>query len=184
MEPALLVVFSRFDFLFDDNVNALIDTYCGLCGKQGPLRRTDCCNRPVCDDYHKYQVNTFSRVSCSRNHERYTICGNHKREHPKETCHWQECFKCLTGYSDLESYAGQGTSYCNFADDAWDDAPPFEPTHCAKCGKLVKLNGEDYTRVPDRKGSILCDPCGEIATAAGRAPGGGIYHRVKVNLSS
>jgi hypothetical protein len=49
---------------------------------------------------------------------------------------------------------------------------------------LVKLNGEDYTRVPDRKGSILCDPCGEIATAAGRAPGGGIYHRVKVNLSS
>jgi len=46
----------------------------------------------------------------------------------------------------------------------------------------VKLNSQDYTRVPEGRGSILCDPCGEIVTGAGRAPGGGIYQRVKINL--
>lgn len=31
------------------------DSYCGLCGKEnGPLRRTECCNRTVCDDYENY----------------------------------------------------------------------------------------------------------------------------------
>ena len=165
------------------NVDTSIGTYCGLCGKDGPLRLTKCCNRPVCDDYHKYKINTFSRVSCSRNHERYTVCGNHHREHHNETCKWQECHKCRQQFSDLESYVGQGTSYCNFAEDQWDNAPAFTPTHCAKCGTLVKLNSEDYTRVPDGRRSILCDPCGEIVTAEGRPPGGGIYQRVKVNLS-
>ena len=78
---------------------------------------------------------------------------------------------------------GVGMSYCNFAEDQRDNVPAFAPTHCARCGTMVKLNSEDNTKVPDGRRSILCDPCGEIVTAAGRVPGGGIYHKVKINLS-
>ena len=57
------------------------DTYCGLCGKQGgPLAKTECCGQTICDDYGNYVAFSYSRDSCRRNHDRYTLCMFHKNE--------------------------------------------------------------------------------------------------------
>jgi hypothetical protein len=136
-----------------------LGTYCGLCGQQGPLIVTKCCNRPVCDDHHKYKVFSYSRASCARNHERYTVCHYHMVEHPEETCHWRDCVKCRESFSEIESYVGLGTSSCNFAEDYWEDPPSFEPEHCSRCEGMIKLNSEGYSRLPDGRGSKLCQRC-------------------------
>jgi MYND finger len=130
-------------------------TYCGLCSKTGPLIRTECCDRPVCDDEHLYVPFTFGRVSCARNHSRYTVCHNHMVEHPQEMCHWQDCRKCRNEMG-LEAYVGQGTSNCNFPEDYWEDVPAFAPSRCTKCGMIVKINGGGYST--GRKG-IDCTDC-------------------------
>ena len=149
------------NFVFHGSSSNLVSlgTYCGLCGKQGPLILTDCCNRPVCDDQHMYKPFSYSRVSCARNHERYTVCHHHIVEHPEETCYWRDCGKCREDFADVESYVGQGTSHCNFADDYWDDPPSFEPGHCSRCGTMMKLNSEGYSILPDERGSKLCQRC-------------------------
>ena len=133
-----------------------IGTYCGLCGKQGELTRTKCCNRVICDDTHLYKPFTYSRVSCYRNHDRYTVCSSHATEHPQETCDWRECAKCTVYFAEVESYVGMGTSNCNFAEDNWDP-PTFELTHCSRCHRVIKLNAEGHTRLPT--GGFECERC-------------------------
>ena len=138
-------------------------TYCGLCGKQGRLTRTDCCNRRICDDHGLYRLFTYSRVSCARNHERYTVCSTHWREHPEETSNWRDCAKCREFYGDddLETYVGQSTSNCNFAEDEWKP-PEFEKTYCADCKRLIKMNCDGYSGGPKGK---RCEDCSQKAMA-------------------
>jgi hypothetical protein len=69
--------------------------------------------------------------------------------------HWRDCGECRATMG-VESYVGQGTSNCNFAEDYWEDVPAFEPTCCAKCGKMVKVNSEGYSTGP--KGTY-CENC-------------------------
>lgn len=135
----------------------MIDSYCGLCGAQEHLTRTGCCNRPICDDVHKYKPMSYSLVSCYRNHERYTVCAYHKKE-GHDGNDWRQCAACRTSFADtLELFAGQGTSHHNFADDKWK-APTFEPTCCWKCGRVIKLNSEGYTN-HTRCGVKECSDC-------------------------
>jgi hypothetical protein len=58
---------------------------CGLCGKTGKVYKTECCGNWICDDHDKYQLFSYARNSCARNHDRYTVCGAHfneGHEHP------------------------------------------------------------------------------------------------------
>ncbi len=80
------------------NIKPTSDTKCGLCGetnqkvfltKGKPLTKTSCCNNWVCDDQHTYSIGSFSRNSCHRNHDRYTICSFHFNE--KHSGKWQNC---------------------------------------------------------------------------------------------
>eukprot|EP01119_Soliformovum_irregulare_P024306 TRINITY_DN8686_c0_g1_i1.p1 TRINITY_DN8686_c0_g1~~TRINITY_DN8686_c0_g1_i1.p1 ORF type:complete len:190 (+),score=18.60 TRINITY_DN8686_c0_g1_i1:91-660(+) len=48
---------------------------CGLCGSEGKLTKTPCCNNWVCDDASDYVMFSYSRSHCSRSHDRYTLCG-------------------------------------------------------------------------------------------------------------
>ena len=74
---------------------------CGLCGKTKNLTRTECCGSWICDDEHTYQLFSYARNSCSRNHRRYTLCGYHFNEgHPGD---WKDCPKCRESF-ETEMY--------------------------------------------------------------------------------
>lgn len=146
------------------------DTYCGLCGKTGPLMRTECCNRTICDDSHLYRLHTFSNVSCARNHSRYTLCGSHSRERHDKAVNWRDCTKCTTVWDSPEMNAAQGTSSFNFIDDVWNP-PKFEPTKCQGCSALIKMNAEATSRLPGSSG-YLCHKCTSKKFGS-RMPGGG-----------
>ena len=134
----------------------VIYSYCGLCGKEGRLTRTRCCSRVVCDDADSYQMFTYARNSCYRNHDRYTVCSTHSTEHGG-VGKWQDCAKCKEHFNDIESYVGFGTSSFNFMEEKWEDPPAFETTSCSRCGKMIKLNSEPYIISPgDGK---LCQDC-------------------------
>lgn len=81
------------------------DTYCGLCGSTSNLTKTPCCNRSICNDTSAYQPGSFSSVSCSRNHARYTLCGFHHSE--RHGGKWQGCGKCVKRISSKEVLVGQ-----------------------------------------------------------------------------
>lgn len=73
-------------------------TYCGLCGAKGELRQTRCCGRTVCDDYESYRMFTYSRASCARNHDRYTLCCMHRNEaHDGD---WKTCKECADSHKE------------------------------------------------------------------------------------
>lgn len=79
------------------------DTYCGLCGKRGgPLAKTECCGETICDDYENYVMFSYSRDSCRRNHDRYTLCMFHKNE--CKSGDWKTCTKCPGKIRDKEKY--------------------------------------------------------------------------------
>ncbi|KAI5833544.1 hypothetical protein K523DRAFT_295627 [Schizophyllum commune Tattone D] len=134
------------------------DSYCGLCGKEnGPLRRTECCNRTICDDYENYTMFTFSANSCSRNHDRYTRCCYHFNEgHPGSDP--LQCSKCSTSH-DAEKEAWYMTNNYNFQEDILRAKPaPFAPKHCTECGKQVKQNAEAVSYGPS---GLQCGRCTE-----------------------
>ena len=86
---------------------------CGLCGKRSkPLRRTECCGRPICDDEGDYVMFSYARNSCSRNHRRYTLCGLHHGE--GHTGQWQSCRACREYCAELEMYVYYGMNEYNF----------------------------------------------------------------------
>ena len=113
---------------------------CGLCGKKGKLRKTECCGRWICDDYEKYELFSFARNSCSRNHDRYTLCGYHFAGGHEG--HWQDCRECRENF-ETEMYVWYGTNEYNF--EKLKNPPAFEPTHCAKCGKVINLGNDGFS---------------------------------------
>jgi SWIM/SEC-C metal-binding protein len=50
---------------------------CALCGSTTNLIRTECCGQWICDDEKNYELFSYARNSCHRNHRRYTLCGIH-----------------------------------------------------------------------------------------------------------
>ncbi|KAG8742062.1 hypothetical protein FRC10_002045 [Ceratobasidium sp. 414] len=131
------------------------DSFCGLCGKSsGPLKKTECCNRTVCDDYGNYKLFTYSNNSCARNHDCYTRCCYHVNEgHGGDAL---SCKKCNSDH-DGETSAWYLTNNYNFLEDIERANPPsFAPTACSKCGAPIKLNVEAVMHGPNGKECQRC----------------------------
>jgi hypothetical protein len=125
---------------------------CGLCGKTGPLTKTECCGQWVCDDEDQYVPFSYARNSCHRNHRRYTLCGFHHSEgHPGD---WKDCRRCRDEIAETEMYVWYGTNEYNF--EKLPNPPSFEPTRCATCGKVISL-GEDGCTMQGRQ--YFCERC-------------------------
>lgn len=110
---------------------------CGLCGNSRKKRyKTECCDNWVCGNESDYELFSYSRDICSRNHRRFTLCGYHHTE--EHTGDWKTCKKCLEGFQhELEMYVWYGTNEYNF--EKLENPPKFEPTYCSKCGKHLIL---------------------------------------------
>ncbi|KZV74415.1 hypothetical protein PENSPDRAFT_749359 [Peniophora sp. CONT] len=150
------------------------DTYCGLCGKRGgPLMKTECCGETICDDYAKYVMFTYSRDSCKRNHDRYTLCMFHKNEGHKGS-DWKTCPKCFLEIGDTENSVWFGTNQFNF--ETLPNPPAFRPKFCDTCHKPVKQNTENYS--PNRIGGVTCEPCVNSTAMANGGPPGGVPRHI------
>ena len=133
---------------------------CGLCGKTGKLTRTPCCGNWICDDADNYVLFSYARNSCFRNHTRYTICALHHNEGHKGR--WQDCAQCRAN-GPLEMYVYFATNEFNFEKLA--NPPRFEPTHCDRCGVVIKLGTDGYSIGPR---GTLCERCGAREFGASR----------------
>lgn len=126
---------------------------CGLCGKRGKLTKTECCGQWICDDEDKYVLFSYARNSCYRNHMRYTLCGYHyAEEHPG---HWKDCPICRNEF-ETELYVYYGTNEYNF--EKLENPPAYLPTRCSKCGTIISLGYETYTRAGD---DYWCETCSQ-----------------------
>ena len=127
---------------------------CGLCGKTKNLTKTECCGNWICDDEHNYVMFSFARNSCSRNHDRYTLCSYHFNEgHPGD---WKTCKKCRDDF-ETEIYVYYGTNEYNF--EKLENPPTFKPKRCAKCGKILDLGEGGYSI---KAGKYYCMDCSGI----------------------
>lgn len=124
---------------------------CGLCGKTTKLTRTDCCGNFICDDMDSYQMFSYARNSCARNHMRFTLCGSHDME--EHDGRWQDCKDCRESF-ETEMYVWYGTNEYNF--EKLENPPSFEPTHCSDCGEIIHLSADGYTTSGDK---IWCEAC-------------------------
>lgn len=124
---------------------------CGLCGATKNLTKTECCNQWICDDEQEYVLFSYARNSCSRNHRRYTLCGNHFAE--GHSGHWKDCEECRKGM-ETEMYVYYGTNEYNF--EVLENPPEFEPTKCAKCGAVIVLADGGYSY---GRGGYKCGSC-------------------------
>jgi hypothetical protein len=124
---------------------------CGLCGKTRKLTKTECCGQWICDDEEKYVIFSYARNSCSRNHQRYTLCGSHYAEEHEGS--WQDCPECRNGF-ETEMYVYYGTNEYNF--EKLDNPPAYLPTKCAKCGVIISLGYGGYSM---KGGKYWCEEC-------------------------
>lgn len=125
--------------------------HCGLCGKTKNLTKTECCGNWICDDEQNYQLFSYARNSCSRNHRRYTLCGYHFNEgHDGD---WQNCPKCRNSF-ETEIFVYYGTNEYNF--ESLPNPPAFEPTKCVDCGKIISLGTDGHSVRGDEYWCELC----------------------------
>lgn len=124
---------------------------CGLCGATRNLTKTECCGNWICDDEANYQLFSYARNSCIRNHRRYTLCGSHFTEgHPGD---WKTCEKCRKS-CETEMYVYNGTNEYNF--DVLENPPEYEPTNCDKCGSVIVLSEGGYSYGPNGFKCVRC----------------------------
>lgn len=124
---------------------------CGLCGATKKQIKMACCDNWICDDERNYVMFSYARNSCSRNHDRYTLCGSHyNEEHPGR---WQECSKCKEAF-EVEMYVYYGTNEYNF--QKLSNPPKFKPTHCAECKRVINLGEGGYSM---RGNNYYCMRC-------------------------
>jgi len=127
---------------------------CGLCGKTRKLTQTECCGQWICDDENKYELFSYARNSCHRNHRRYTLCGFHHVEaHGGD---WKDCPECREGF-DTEMYVWYGTNEYNF--EKLENPPEYEPTRCAKCDRIIVLSEESFSM---KGGKYCCSQCTKV----------------------
>jgi hypothetical protein len=124
---------------------------CGLCGTTKNLTKAECCEQWICDDEDQYELFSYARNSCSRNHRRLTLCGHHAEAGHAGT--WQECAVCRDGV-ETEMYVYYATNDYNFEKLA--NPPTFEPTVCVKCKVVIKLGEDGYSMTRD---GYHCEPC-------------------------
>ena len=124
---------------------------CGLCGNTENLVKTECCDNWICDDEGQYVAFSFARNSCMRNHRRYTICGTHHVE--EHIGQWQDCQECRELF-ETELYVYHGTNEFNF--EKLKNPPPYKPTRCNDCNRVIRLGYEGYSTGAD---GYLCEKC-------------------------
>ena len=134
---------------------------CGLCGStEPPLTQTPCCGNWICDDTQEYELFSYDRNSCSRNHRRYTICGkHHTNQHDGD---WKECDACREDVIKLELYVYYATNEYNF--EVLEDPPDYDPTHCHECGDVINLGEDGFTIAFDEEEearNYICNECHE-----------------------
>ena len=113
---------------------------CGLCGATKNLTKTECCDQWICDDEHEYEVFSYARNSCHRNHSRYTLCGFHFTE--EHSGNWKDCDDCRAEI-ETEMYVYYGTNEYNF--EVLENPPEYEPTKCIECGTVIVLAEGGYS---------------------------------------
>ncbi len=124
---------------------------CGLCGKTRKLTKTECCGQWICDDEENYQIFSYARNSCSRNHGRYTLCAFHFGEgHPGD---WQSCEKCRSEF-DTPTYVYFATNEYNFV--KLENPPEFEPVRCSKCKAVIDVGNDGYSISNDAYKCMKC----------------------------
>ncbi len=103
----------RFFSMKTNQKKVLSKAKCGLCGndKKNVLIKTECCQNWICNDAHTYELFSYARNSCYRNHDRYTLCAYHHHENHKGQ--WQNCKKCKDSFH-LPNYVDMGTNEYNF----------------------------------------------------------------------
>lgn len=80
---------------FPLSAEAAVKERCFIChanATEVDIRRTECCNLPVCDNSHEYEMCSYSRDFCYRSHDSYTACARHYHEEHKGD--WRECEEC------------------------------------------------------------------------------------------
>ena len=65
---------------------------CHSTSSEVDITYTQCCNLPVCDNSHEYQIMSYSRDFCYRSHTMYTACSSHYEEN--HSGDWRECPEC------------------------------------------------------------------------------------------
>ena len=124
---------------------------CGLCGKTKKLTKTPCCGQWICDDEASYQLFSYARNSCSRNHRRYTLCAFHfDSEHAGD---WQSCEKCKKEF-DIPTYVYFGSNEFNFV--KLENPPEFEPIRCSKCQSVIDIGNDGYSMGKDGYTCMKC----------------------------
>jgi len=131
---------------------------CGLCGKTTKLTKTQCCDQWICDDEDQYIVFSYARNSCQRNHSCYTLCAYHYNEGHQGK--WQDCPECRESF-ETAMYAWYATNEYNLEKLA--DPPSYQPTHCAKCKRAIRLGEDGYSVIG---GEYLCEDCSNREMAA------------------
>ncbi len=127
---------------------------CGLCGKTGELIRTECCGNWLCDDEDQYVMFSYAHNSCSRNHRRYTLCGQHHAAGHKGD--WKDCAKCRNDM-ETEMYVYFGTNEYNF--EKLPNPPPYEPTRCRECGRVIRLAYDMHSYSAE---GYRCEKCTDL----------------------
>jgi len=86
----------------NEDENEIENEKCFICHSKTSevnLRYTECCNLPICDNSHEYEINSYSRDFCHRSHDMYTACSTH--HHEEHAGDWRVCVDCNTStYSD------------------------------------------------------------------------------------
>jgi len=125
-------------------------TKCGLCGSsRKPLTKTPCCNNWICDDEDEYEIFSYSRSSCYRNHDRYTICSyHHSNQHQGD---WTKCLVCMNEF-DAENFGEMATNEYNFKKIPKEKLPNVTPTLCSICGKRVYIGKGGHTMIFTKEG--------------------------------
>ncbi len=127
---------------------------CGLCGATGNLTQTECCDQWICNDEDKYEMFSYARNSCHRNHRRFTLCAMHfDAGHDGR---WQDCEKCRALVNKTEMYVYFGTNEYNF--EKLENPPSYEPTTCCACGAVIPLAEGGYSI---SKGEYKCSKCSD-----------------------
>lgn len=125
-------------------------------GREVQLGRTPCCNLPVCDNDHEYQLMSYSRDHCKRSHMLYTKCHTHTEAgHPGD---WRECVECnAMEDNNVRPFAiTNGFNYTP-ALEMFLPRGSFLTMPCDGCSKNRILPGHDASTFS--KGRTLCQEC-------------------------